>query len=434
MNTLKSKFYTLFLCLFLLIFLSACGKSREVREAEAAIGGIGVVSLDSEATIRNARLLYDGLSERDQAKVENYAALNEAESTFHELVLQDAASTVVTLIDGLGSSYPSNKDRIVYARKQYELLASDEQAYVSNYQALVEAEEALHAFFSEQAQLAINKIDALGTITEQSKDSLLNARYFYNGLSDESKELVTNLDKLEAAEAVYIACISEIGLNEMQAMLDSKQYDDAIAFCDRYIKDNPKITNQIELRMLASQAMLLLAQNYYQQKDYWNTRLTIDRAINDTNYRDIRSDMELLQEQLNETLIKNEPNNGKVFDSSAQGGYGQLKIESGASPLFIKVENTEDPSKCVSFYVRADSTATVNVRDGTYTVKYASGKQWYGEEHYFGSGTYYKKADDILEFSTRYTGDYVEYNVVTLTLYAVWNGNMSSSVISEDEF
>ena len=133
-----------------------------------------------------------------------------------------------------------------------------------------------------------------------------------------------------------------------------------------------------------------------------------------------------------------EPKNGQIFDASARGGYGTLTVETGHSPVFIKVVSIKDPKMTMSFYVKADSRATVHVRNGTYTLRYATGERWFGRKLLFGSGTVYQMFDDNLGFSSRieYTGAGREVHCSTwkVTLYPVAGGTAGTTPLNEDEF
>jgi len=133
-----------------------------------------------------------------------------------------------------------------------------------------------------------------------------------------------------------------------------------------------------------------------------------------------------------------EPKNGQIFEATARGGYGTLTVETGHSPAFIKVVSINDPKKVLSFYVRADSKATVHVRNGTYTLRYATGDRWFGKKLMFGSGTSYQSFDDNLGFSSKigYTGTGREVKFATwkVILYPVAGGTAGTTPISADEF
>lgn len=75
------KLLALFLALSMMLALCACGgKSEAAQAVDDAIVAIGEFSMSKEDDVRNARKMYDALSESDKASVENLAALEAAEA------------------------------------------------------------------------------------------------------------------------------------------------------------------------------------------------------------------------------------------------------------------------------------------------------------------------------------------------------------------
>lgn len=68
--------------------LSACGKSKTVKAVEAAIDGIGEVTLDSGAAIETAEKLLHILTENEKEKVDNRIILVKAREKYDKLVLE----------------------------------------------------------------------------------------------------------------------------------------------------------------------------------------------------------------------------------------------------------------------------------------------------------------------------------------------------------
>jgi hypothetical protein len=67
---------------------------------------------------------------------------------------------------------------------------------------------------------------------------------------------------------------------------------------------------------------------------------------------------------------------------------------------------------------------------GTYELRYASGKRWYGTQCLFGRQTVYSKAEKLFSF-------HVEDNRVvgyTIELILQAGGNLQTSQISREEF
>lgn len=102
---------------------------------------------------------------------------------------------------------------------------------------------------------------------------------------------------------------------------------------------------------------------------------------------------------------------------------------SAGSNYYIKLVNHSGEPQ-MTFFVRGGQYFETLVPLGTYQLRYASGKTWYGEKHRFGPETNYSKADTIFHFrleGNRYSGYSVE-------LIRQPNGNLPTSRISPDDF
>jgi hypothetical protein len=92
----------------------------------------------------------------------------------------------------------------------------------------------------------------------------------------------------------------------------------------------------------------------------------------------------------------------------------------------VRLYDAESNRMVLSVFVHGGQLETVMVPIGSFTVKFASGSQWYGYWQLFGPDTVYTKAERIMTF----TGS----NSWEVTLYAVSNGNMHLTPISADQF
>ena len=119
-------------------------EAAPIKSVEALIDAIGEVTLDSKSAIDEARAAYDKLTAEQQAKVSNYATLTAAETTYAKLVQdkadQDAADAVIAKIDAIGTVTLDSKSAIDEARAAYDKLTAAQQARVSNYATLTAAE------------------------------------------------------------------------------------------------------------------------------------------------------------------------------------------------------------------------------------------------------------------------------------------------------
>ena len=165
---------------------------------------------------------------------------------------------------------------------------------------------------------------------------------------------------------------------------------------------------------------------HYEQAD--NLLSTCVEKYNAGDEKDVKA----AQKKLDKAIA--EPKNGQVFDSKARGGYCTLTIKSGSTPVYVKVVSNKDEKTIATFYVRKDSSSTIKIRDGEYSLRYATGDKWYGEKDLFGSGTRYYNADITLKMTTTRSGNRITYQTYTITLYTVAGGNLSTSKIPQDKF
>ena len=90
---------------------------------------------------------------------------------------------------------------ILTARAAYDdLIAKSSTATVSNYQVLVDAETAFEQF---EVSNTIDAINAIGTVTLESKTLIETAEAFYNALTTAQKAEVTNYNTLTTARSTY---------------------------------------------------------------------------------------------------------------------------------------------------------------------------------------------------------------------------------------
>ena len=110
-----------------------------------------------------------------------------------------AANGVEKLIDAIGTVTLDSEETIKAARDAYDALTEEQKAQVGNYQTLLDAEAKLADL---QAADAVEKlIDAIGTVTLDSEEAIKAARGAYDALTDAQKELVGNYQTLLDAEA-----------------------------------------------------------------------------------------------------------------------------------------------------------------------------------------------------------------------------------------
>ena len=113
----------------------------------------------------------------------------------------EAVERVENLIDAIGEVTADSGDAILAARTAYDALTEEEKALVSNYDKLVAAEEAYAALNKVAAEAVEALIDALPeNVTLADKEAIEAARAAYEALTDEQKALVENYEDLIVAE------------------------------------------------------------------------------------------------------------------------------------------------------------------------------------------------------------------------------------------
>ncbi|MFC1415931.1 hypothetical protein [Streptacidiphilus cavernicola] len=115
-------------------------------------------------------------------------------------------------------------------------------------------------------------------------------------------------------------------------------------------------------------------------------------------------------------------------------GNGKLTIENGSSGSAV-VTLKRNGARSFAVYLRKNGKFTVKgVRDGSYTVYFATGTDWDAKHRGFTTGCDYEKFDKSLSFTTKYTSSYVEYTTYTISLYGVVGGTASTTGVPPNQF
>ena len=130
---------------------------------------------------------------------------------------QDRAASVDDLIGAIGEVTLEGQPKIDAARAAYDALSGQEKAYVKKLDILTAAEaefarlqeeaanQAAQTQAQAEAQAVIDKINAIGKVTEDDKGAIKDARKSYDALSEMAKAYVTNYAVLQEAEETYKA-------------------------------------------------------------------------------------------------------------------------------------------------------------------------------------------------------------------------------------
>lgn len=174
--------------LALTIFLCSCGKSEAAQAVDDMISSLDAVDETSRTAIEEVESAYGALSDKDKRSLENYARLEEARSVFDGLMAQQA----VNAIDWIGFVDENSWDSIQKARQLYDALTDAEKELVSNYSVLTSAEEQyikIKVAPVEELIAKASSFDMSGdTLPDGFIDAVESANEAYEGLDNELKK------------------------------------------------------------------------------------------------------------------------------------------------------------------------------------------------------------------------------------------------------
>lgn len=423
----------LLICLILSLLLCGCGAVTEVEEAITAIGTVTPDSLDE---IEAAQALLNELTEKQLAKVENLDVLTAARTEYERQtgLIEDAKAT----ISAIGTVTPDSGAAIQKAREAYDVLAQEQLTdYVSGeYPTLTDAE----SVYEDMTQLLAyvrSTVEKIGTVTLESSDAINNAHYAVTdainaGLGDYIEEDVSTL----LGKQLEYAALEEAHFYDSAiTCFKSGEYFEGNEFVEKlklYYGNSPRAN---EVCAAAVDIMVGHANQYIRDgalEKASNTLTTCSLYFEE--YCSANDAYTTASSSLEQKLEKLRPANGKVIHNGVGSGYSKLHVSASANDALIKLESTTNPDKYMLFFVRANETATMSVKEGEYIIKYTTGLTWYGTEEMFGSTASFTQADDIFKFTVTYSGNYVYYSNISITLYTVFGGNLQTDPISAADF
>src|SRR5690606_27644200 len=151
---------------------------------------------------------YDALDADQQALVGDISRLTDAEAAVAGLEAEaQAAADEIALLPIAANVKLTHKTAVETARATYDSLDADQQALVTNYSRLTDAEAAIAAL-EAAAQDVKNAIAALpneADVKLPDKPAVEAARADYDSLDADQQALVTNYSRLTDAEAAIAA-------------------------------------------------------------------------------------------------------------------------------------------------------------------------------------------------------------------------------------
>lgn len=93
---------------------------------------------------------------------------------------------------------------------------------------------------------------------------------------------------------------------------------------------------------------------------------------------------------------------------------------------FVKLQKASTGRSVMSFYIHGGQTLQEMVPEGSFTLKYAAGNRWCGDDDLFGPDTTIQRADRIFDFD--------ESHSYTVELIKQPGGNLKTLTINRKEF
>ena len=390
----------LVLCVAALFLLS------DTNRTKASIRDIGTVTLDSEEKILRAEERYNALTESQQEKISNREDLFAARTEFDSLVVESA-------IEAIGTVTMESKTAIVNAEELYDDLSRESKNLVDNYKVLTDARKEFDRL-DTAVQKASDAIDAIGVVTLQSQEKIEAAREAYDALAKDGlqKYLSDKVSTLTGAEAEYRELVGKDLYDTGMAHYEKGSYEEAIECFDSIIVGFADTSVLASAEQAKAESQTALAQAAYKKRDYYTAMKTLEAV--DAKYQSQES-YQTLHEQVITAITKARPKTGAAVAGSLKWGRCYFAITAGDQDVCFKFQNTEDPSKYKMVFVRAGESIDVKVEDGTYSIKWVTGKYWFDKDNLFGDDAKYGSRGTTT-FTTTYDSSWVYFWYLTLDM------------------
>lgn len=220
------KYLVVIMAVLMALCLCACGKTEAVKAAEEKIAAIGDVTLDSEKRISAAEKAVEKLSDDELKQLDKAEELKKARETYEELVLENKAAAVDSVIDQIGEVTLESAEKIAAARQEYEAAPENVKGKVKGLAVLESAENALIML---RAQRVDELIDQIGEVTLESEKKINTAQQAFEQLTQTEKGQVKNATLLTQAEEKLAALQKqekEAKRTEALKLLDNMRLDE----------------------------------------------------------------------------------------------------------------------------------------------------------------------------------------------------------------
>ncbi|MCR5576306.1 MAG: immunoglobulin domain-containing protein [Oscillospiraceae bacterium] len=219
-------------------------------------------------------------------------------------------------------------------------------------------------------------------------------------------------------------------LEEVQALTKAKSYDEAIECAESYFSGTPMEERSDALLKACVHAYVLKSDALQRSSKCEEAEQLLRDCAETYAGTAAVKEAETAAAKLDATIKRGEPQNATYFQSSAKGGSCEVTIKNGDSPVVVKIEDKDNPNKCVTIFLRKGQNAKFNIKDGDYIVKFAKGSRWYSKDELFGSETEYSKWSHTIEAVTIKSGGYLTRWLFTITI----NDNMNATPIDAEDF
>lgn len=173
------KYLVVIMAVLMALCLCACGKSEAVKAAEEKIAAIGEVTLDSEKRISAAEKAVEKLSDDELKQLDKAEELKKAREAYEELVLENKAAAVDSVIDQIGEVTLESAEKINAAQQAFEQLTEKEKGKVKNASLLNQAEEKLAALQKQEKEAKRTEALKLLDNMRLDEDKVRHLKFYY---------------------------------------------------------------------------------------------------------------------------------------------------------------------------------------------------------------------------------------------------------------
>lgn len=341
-----------------------------------------------------------------------------------------ALENAIQAIDAIGTVTMESEDQILEAENLYAQLSDRAKEKVENYSALTAARKEYDRLDAavEKAKKAIADI---GEVTIESKEKIDAARRAYDALESDglTPYVMQEYPTLTAAEVKYEQCRELHFYESGMLAYDAGRYEDAISWYEELLNAYPSGSYAEGARGGIQNSCAALSRQAMDAGDFERAKEQLLRC-EETGSK--TTEYTQTEKDLQQKLEALRPANGKKFADNIKWGRCTFKVTgSETCDSCVKVESTTDGNVYTTIYLRAGETVTLNLKDDVYICKYTAGADWFGEKPMFGKEAVYTKVNGTIDCTTTYSGGYVYYHNFTFTIPGSLD-KMADNISAED--